>query len=134
MKYARVPVSEQVMISEQELGRRIASRPDRFDGEAYVVAAEVPVDDVLRMLAQGHQPPEVYSRYPGIDRNDLIACLQFTANQLKAALATLQSHRGSEPSGVDWQALQSRHGVSDQFLDAARQVFEQHDEILRRLA
>lgn len=122
------------MMSEQELGERIATRPDRFRGEPFLVAIEVPVGDVLQLLAQGHQPGEVISRYPGIERDDLLACLQFTQNQLKAAIATLQSLRESESNHVDWKDLQSRHGVSDEFLDAAERVFEQHDEILRRLA
>jgi uncharacterized protein (DUF433 family) len=122
------------MISERDLRDRIVSQPDRFNGEPYLATAQVPVADVLQILARGTDPGEVFSRYPGLGKDDLRACLEFASSKLKAALETQHTNPAHGSSKVDWKVLQSRFGVSDEFLDAAQTVFERHDEILRRLA
>ncbi len=39
----------------------------------------------------------------------------------------------SQPT-VDWQAIQEAHGVTDEFMEMTRDVFQQHGEVLKRLA
>lgn len=38
------------------------------------------------------------------------------------------------PSLVDWEALREEYATSEDFTEAAREVFERHKEVLRRLA
>jgi len=122
------------MIRGQADPDRIVSRPDQFGGEPFIATVRVPVAEVLQWLGKGGDRRDLLARYPGLEQDDLAACVEFARVKVEAANGKLIPDASAGAQEADWKELQSRHGVSDEFLDAACQVFERHDEILRRLA
>ncbi len=54
---------------------RIVIDPDVLVGKPVVKGTRLSVDFLLGLLAQGWSEPEILRNYPGLKREDLLACL-----------------------------------------------------------
>lgn len=64
-----------------DLGNRIVVDPEILVGKPVVRGTRLSVDFLLGLMAQGWSEAEILRNYPGLQREDLLACLQY-ASQL----------------------------------------------------
>ena len=69
---------------------RITVEADKCGGRPCIRGLRVRVKDVLEMLAAGMSHPEILQDFPYLEADDIVACLEYAANQadhpiLKAA-------------------------------------------------
>ena len=58
---------------------RITADPAVCRGRPTVRGLQYPVDDLLELLASGMTPDEVLADYPDLERDDLLAALEYGA-------------------------------------------------------
>jgi len=82
---------------------RISIDPKVCHGQARIVGTRIPVHQIVGMLANGDTVEELLEDYPSLEREDILACLDYAA-----ALAEEQVYAHSGTSGcgmkifVDW--------------------------------
>ena len=64
-----------------QLEERIVVNPEVLVGKPVVRGTRLSVDFLLGLMAQGWSKAEILRNYPGLEREDLLACLQY-ASQL----------------------------------------------------
>jgi uncharacterized protein (DUF433 family) len=64
-----------------QLEERIVVNPEVLVGKPVVRGTRLGVDFLLGLMAQGWPEAEILRNYPGLEREDLLACLQY-ASQL----------------------------------------------------
>lgn len=57
---------------------RIVVDQDMVAGKALVRGTRLSVEFVLGLLSQGWTESEILRNYPGLEREDLLACLEYT--------------------------------------------------------
>lgn len=62
---------------------RISIDPDVLVGKPVVKGTRLSVDFLLGLLAQGWTEPEILRNYPGLEREDLLACWAYAAEVLR---------------------------------------------------
>lgn len=62
---------------------RIVIQPDICHGKPVIRGLRYPVESVLEYLAAGDSFAEVLKEFPDLEREDLLACLEFAAHSLK---------------------------------------------------
>ena len=65
------------MSANQELLKRITSRPDVFGGKPIIRDLRVSVELVLSLLSQGVTPAAIIDDYPELDFDDIRACTAY---------------------------------------------------------
>ena len=65
------------MATEQELLERISARPDVFGGKPIVRDMRISVEFVLSLLSQGATQDELLDDYPGLEPEDIRACIAY---------------------------------------------------------
>lgn len=63
--------------SENDLLHRITSRPDVFGGKPIIRDRRISVETVLSLLAQGETSEGLLADYPGLEVEDIRACLAY---------------------------------------------------------
>ena len=63
-----------------DLLKRIAIDPKVMVGKPVIAGTRVPVDMILRQLAQGMKFEQILTNYPHIIEDDIRACLLFASN------------------------------------------------------
>lgn len=63
--------------TEQELLKRITANPEIFGGKPIIRGLRVSVELVLSLLAQGVTVDEIVEDYPGVEPEDVRACLAY---------------------------------------------------------
>ena len=71
-----------------DLLERITLDPEVCHGKPVIRGLRYPVESMLEYLAAGESIDELLREFPDLEREDLLACLQFATNALK--LKTLQ--------------------------------------------
>jgi uncharacterized protein (DUF433 family) len=61
---------------------RIVVDPDVLAGKPVVKGTRLSVDFLLGLLAQGWPESEILRNYPGLERDDLLACWAYAAEAL----------------------------------------------------
>jgi uncharacterized protein (DUF433 family) len=61
---------------------RIVIDPDILVGKPVVKGTRLSVDFLLGLLAQGWSEPEILRNYPGLEREDLLACWAYASEVL----------------------------------------------------
>jgi uncharacterized protein (DUF433 family) len=61
------------------LPERITVDPSILVGKAVVRGTRLSVDFLLGLMAQGWPEAEILRNYPGLTREDLLACLQYAS-------------------------------------------------------
>jgi len=64
-----------------QLEERIVVYPQVLVGKPVVRGTRLSVDFLLGLMAQGWSEAEILRNYPGLEREDLLACLQY-ANEV----------------------------------------------------
>ena len=62
---------------------RITIRPDICHGKPTVRGLRYPVESLLEYLAGGDSIEDVLRNFPDLEREDLLACLEFAAKSLQ---------------------------------------------------
>ena len=58
---------------------RISINPNICHGQACVKGTRIPVHQIVRMLANGDTVEDLLAEYPGLSREDIMACLDYSA-------------------------------------------------------
>ena len=64
---------------QEELIYRITIDPNICHGKPTIRGLRYPVDNMLELLASGMTIEELLEDYPDLEREDLLACLQYAA-------------------------------------------------------
>ncbi len=72
---------------------RITIEPGKCGGRPCIRGMRIRVNDILEMLGEGVSPDEMLADFPDLEREDILACLQFAARRTDGCLA------GSRVSG-----------------------------------
>ena len=62
---------------DQELLKRITANPEIFGGKPIVRGMRISVELILSLLAQGETVDSILSDYPGLEADDIRACLAY---------------------------------------------------------
>ena len=65
------------MTSKHELLSRITARPDVFGGKPIVRDMRISVELILSLLSQGAAQEEILEDYPGLEPDDIRACIAY---------------------------------------------------------
>ncbi len=60
-----------------ELLKRITARPDIFGGKPIIRDLRISVELILSLLAQGVSPEDILDDYPGLEPDDIRACVAY---------------------------------------------------------
>lgn len=60
----------------------IESNPEILFGKPVIMHTRIPVDLILEKLATGDTTTDLLDAYPGLNKNDIAACLLFAAKEL----------------------------------------------------
>jgi uncharacterized protein (DUF433 family) len=64
------------------LEQRISTNPGRMAGKPVIRGTRIPVELIVRMLAQGISQEEILREYPRLQHEDIRAALTYAANVL----------------------------------------------------
>lgn len=59
---------------------RIAIDPEVCHGQACIRGTRIPAHQIVRMLANGDSVDDLVEAYPPITRDDILACLDYSAS------------------------------------------------------
>jgi uncharacterized protein (DUF433 family) len=61
------------------LSERIVVDPEILAGKPVIRGTRLAVEFILELLAAGQSEPEILRNYPGLTRDDLLACLSYAS-------------------------------------------------------
>ncbi|MCB1823440.1 MAG: DUF433 domain-containing protein [Candidatus Competibacteraceae bacterium] len=64
-------------------GDRITINPDICNGKPTLRNKRITVQTVLEFLSAGETPDDILHQYPSLEREDIMACLQFAARLME---------------------------------------------------
>ncbi len=67
-----------------ELQERIVIDPDVLVGKPVIRGTRIAVEFVVDLLAHGWDEAQILENYPGIVREDILACLEYATETLKS--------------------------------------------------
>ncbi len=59
---------------------RISIDPKICHGQACIKGTRIPVHQILHMLANGDTIDELLEEYPSLERDDILACIEYAAS------------------------------------------------------
>ena len=65
------------MTADPDLLKRITARPDVFGGKPIVRDMRISVELILSLLSQGATQEELQDDYPGLEPDDIRACIAY---------------------------------------------------------
>ncbi len=72
-------------MTNEELLERIAMNPRIMVGKPVIRGTRLTVEYILGLLAHGTTIEEILEEYPGLEKNDIYACLLFASKTLQDA-------------------------------------------------
>ena len=72
-------------MTNEELLERIAINPRIMVGKPVIRGTRLTVEYILGLLAHGNTIEEILEEYPGVEKNDIYACLLFASKTLQDA-------------------------------------------------
>lgn len=69
------------MTDKADLLKRITIEPGKCGGRPCVRGMRIRVVDVLQLLSSGADYEEILRDYPDLEREDILACLEYAARQ-----------------------------------------------------
>ena len=69
---------------------RISIDPEIYHGQACVRGTRIPVHQVVGMLANGDTIEELLEDYPSLEREDILACLEYAASLAEEQITFLE--------------------------------------------
>ena len=83
------------MPANEELLKRITARPDVFGGKPIIRDLRISVELILSLLSQGATADELLDDYPGLEPEDIRACVAYAhaviAGETLAAVSVAES-------------------------------------------
>jgi uncharacterized protein (DUF433 family) len=70
---------------------RISIDPRICHGQACIKGTRIPVFQIIRMLANGDTLEELLEEYPSLDREDILACLDYAASLAEEQITPLEN-------------------------------------------
>ena len=70
-------------MAEKKLLERITLNPKVMTGKPVIKGTRLTVQFILSLLASGSSTEDVLSEYPGITREDILACLLYASETLE---------------------------------------------------
>jgi len=64
-------------MAQEDLLKRITARPDVFGGKPIIRDMRISVELILSLLAQGESEQTILEDYPGLDAEDIRACIAY---------------------------------------------------------
>lgn len=71
-------------MSRENLLSRITVDPDLCHGKPCIRGLRYPVESILEYLAGGDSVEQVLAEFPDLERDDILACLEFSRKMLAA--------------------------------------------------
>ena len=75
---------------ETELLKRITTNPGIFNGKPIIRGMRFPVADVLGYLAAGMTFDEILADFPYLEKEDIVAALEYAQNKVNHSIITVQ--------------------------------------------
>ena len=72
-------IREVVIIMKEELLKRIIINPKVMVGKPIIKGTRIPVDAIVRLMAQGMKTEEILEDYPNLRKEDIKAALLYSA-------------------------------------------------------
>jgi uncharacterized protein (DUF433 family) len=69
----------------------ISINPKVCHGQACIKGTRIPVYQIVRMLANGDTIEELLEEYPTITREDILACLEYTASLAEEQVTPIEA-------------------------------------------
>lgn len=70
---------------------RISINPNICHGQACVKGTRIPVHQIVRMLANGDTVEDLLAEYPALSRNDIMACLDYSAGLAEEQVTPIEA-------------------------------------------
>ena len=70
---------------------RISIDPQICHGQACVKGTRIPVHQIVRMLANGDTIDELLEEYPSLEREDVLACLEYAADLAEEQVTPIEA-------------------------------------------
>jgi len=67
-----------------ELAERITLNPEILAGKPVIRGTRLAVEFIIDLLGQGWTFDDILDNYPGLERDDILACLQYASERLHA--------------------------------------------------
>ncbi len=83
---------------DEQLSQRISIDPRVMVGKPVIRGTRIPVELIVRMLAQGIPASDILREYPRLQPDDIRAALAYAAQVLANTVRPIGSHRRN-PSG-----------------------------------
>ena len=69
---------------------RISINPEVLHGQACIKGTRIPVHQIVRMLANGEAVDDLLEEYPKINKEDILACLDYAASLVEEQITPLE--------------------------------------------
>lgn len=70
---------------------RISIDPRVCHGQACIKGTRIPVHQIVRMLANGDTIEEILEEYPSLEREDILACLDYAADLAEELVTPIEA-------------------------------------------
>ena len=70
--------------------KRISINPHICHGQACVKGTRIPVHQIVKMLANGDTIEDLLEEYPSLEREDILACLEYVASLAEEQVTPLE--------------------------------------------
>jgi len=70
---------------------RISIDPKVSHGQACIKGTRIPVHQIVRMLANGDTVEELMEEYPSLEREDILACLDYVASLAEEQITPIEA-------------------------------------------
>ena len=70
---------------------RISLNPKVCHGQACIRGTRIPVHQIVRMLANGDTIEELLEEYPSLERDDILACLDYVASLAEEQITPIEA-------------------------------------------
>ena len=70
---------------------RISIDPKVCHGQACIKGTRIPVHQIVRMLANGDTIGEILEDYPSVEREDILACLDYVASLAEEQVTPIEA-------------------------------------------
>jgi uncharacterized protein (DUF433 family) len=74
-----------------QLLQRISIDPKVCHGQACIKSTRIPVYQIVRMLANGDTIEELLEEYPSLERDDILACLDYAASLTEEQITPIEA-------------------------------------------
>ena len=72
------------------MNERISIDPRIYHGQACITGTRIPVCQIVAMLANGDTVEQLLENYPSIQRDDVLACLDYAASLAEEQVTPLE--------------------------------------------